>query len=49
MMGSDLLEDLHQWQDGDRIINKTPCIVFNRKGFGQSDEDVQNHVNYPKN
>jgi len=32
VMGSDLIQSLHKWQDGDRMINEVPLVVFRRKG-----------------
>ena len=46
-MGSDLIWSLHLWDDGERIINEMPIIVFRRKGY--DNEELFNHANFPKN
>ena len=33
IMGSDLIANLHYWDDGQRLINNMRCIVFLRKGY----------------
>ena len=33
IMGSDLIANLHYWDDGQRLINDMRCIVFLRKGY----------------
>ena len=33
IMGSDLIKSLHWWDEGDRIINEMPMIIFRRKGY----------------
>jgi len=32
-MGSDLIKSLHWWEEGDRLINEMPMIIFRRKGY----------------
>ena len=50
VMGSDLINNLHLWDDGQRIINQMNCIVFKRKGTtSDGDDALENHVNFPKN
>lgn len=46
-MGSDLIKGLHWWDEGDRIINEMPMIIFRRKGY--DNEELFNHTNFPKN
>ena len=46
-MGSDLIKSLHLWDDGERLINEMPIIVFRRKGY--DNEELFNHANFPKN
>ena len=33
IMGSDLIANLHYWDDGERLINQMKCIIFLRKGY----------------
>ena len=37
VMGSDLIDSLHRWDDGQRIINEMPIVVFKRKGLSSED------------
>ena len=46
-MGSDLIKSLHWWDEGDRIINEMPMIIFRRKGY--DNEQLFSHANFPKN
>ena len=46
-MGSDLIKSLHWWDEGDRIINAMPMIIFRRKGY--NNEELFAHANFPKN
>ncbi len=46
-MGSDLIKSLHWWDDGERIINEMPMIIFRRKGY--NNEELFSHTNFPKN
>ena len=32
VMGSDLIKDLHKWDDGQRLIDEVPMVIFRRKG-----------------
>lgn len=33
VMGTDLVEGLHWWDEGDRLINETKFLIFERPGF----------------
>mmetsp|Transcript_20126 Transcript_20126/g.24823 ORF Transcript_20126/g.24823 Transcript_20126/m.24823 type:complete len:123 (+) Transcript_20126:413-781(+) len=46
-MGSDLIKSLHWWDEGERIINEMPMIIFRRKGY--DNDELFNHANFPKN
>ena len=47
IMGSDLIKSLHWWDDGERLINEMPMIIFRRKGY--DNDELINHENFPKN
>lgn len=47
IMGSDLIKTLHWWDEGARLINELPIIVFRRKGY--NNEELFAHANFPKN
>lgn len=47
IMGSDLIKSLHWWDEGDRIINEMPIIIFRRKGY--DNDSIFSHENFPKN
>ena len=47
IMGSDLIKSLHWWDDGERMINEMPTIIFRRKGY--NNEELFSHANFPKN
>ena len=50
VMGSDLLDSLHLWNDGQKMIDEIPLVVFRRKS--QHDEEtmeLESHPNFPKN
>lgn len=47
IMGSDLIKSLHWWDEGDRIINSMPIIIFRRKGY--DNDAIFAHENFPKN
>ncbi len=47
IMGSDLIKSLHWWDEGERIINEMPIIIFRRKGY--DNEELFAHTNFPKN
>ena len=50
VMGSDLINSLDKWDDGERIINEMPVIVFKRKGTtNQEAAALERHRNFPKN
>ena len=36
-MGSDLINSLHRWNDGQRIIDEMPVVVFKRKGMSKEE------------
>jgi nicotinic acid mononucleotide adenylyltransferase len=46
-MGTDLITNLHRWDDGQRMINNTNCLIFERNGYPS--EEILNHENWPKN
>ena len=46
-MGSDLIENLHYWDDGERLIKQMKCIIFLRKGY--PNDRLLEHKNFPKN
>ena len=46
-MGSDLIKSLHWWEEGDRLINEMPMIIFRRKGY--DNEALFEHENFPRN
>ena len=46
-MGSDLIKSLHWWDDGERMINEMPMVIFRRKGY--NNEELFSHENFPKN
>ena len=48
-MGSDLLTNLHRWDDGQRIIEEMNLIVFRRKGYEEEEKDLEQHPNFPQN
>ena len=37
-MGSDLINSLHRWNDGQRMIDEMPIVVFKRKGITREEE-----------
>ena len=37
-MGSDLINSLHRWNDGQRMIDEMPIVVFKRKGMTSEEE-----------
>ena len=47
IMGSDLIKSLHWWDEGERLINEMPMIIFRRKGY--DNDELINHENFPKN
>ena len=47
IMGSDLIKTLNWWDDGERIIETMPTIIFLRKGY--DNEAILQHANFPKN
>ena len=47
IMGSDLVKTLHWWDDGERMIETMPSIIFKRKGY--DNESLLMHPNFPKN
>jgi nicotinic acid mononucleotide adenylyltransferase len=47
IMGSDLIEHLHWWDDGERMIETMKTIIFRRKGY--DNEALTSHPNFPKN
>ena len=49
VMGSDLIKSLHQWDEGQRVIDQMPTVVFNRRGEGIGDSELKKHANFPKN
>ena len=46
IMGSDLIANLHYWDDGERLINSKRCIIFLRKGY--PNDELLTHKNFPK-
>ena len=49
-MGSDLIDSLHKWDDGQRIIDEMQIVVFKRKGMCREEEiALERHQNFPKN
>ena len=48
-MGSDLLTNLHRWDDGQRIIEEMNLVVFRRKGYEEEEKDLEQHPNFPQN
>ena len=49
VMGSDLLTNLHRWDDGQRIIEEMNLIVFRRKGYEEEEKDLEQHPNFLQN
>ena len=49
VMGSDLIKTLHKWQDGQRMINEVPLVVFRRKGEAEEEKELASHPNFPRN
>ena len=50
VMGSDLINSLHKWDDGQRIIDEMPIVLFKRKGLSREEEiSLEQHDNFPKN
>jgi nicotinate (nicotinamide) nucleotide adenylyltransferase len=47
VMGSDLVQSLHWWDEGPRLINDTKFIIYERAGYDQA--AIKQHENYPKN
>lgn len=47
VMGTDLIEGLHWWDDGERLINEQNFLIFERPGYDQN--KLQSHANWPKN
>jgi len=40
-MGSDLINSLHWWDEGPRLIAETKFIIFERQGYNQ--EEIRSH------
>ena len=47
IMGSDLIANLHLWDDAQRTINEMRCIIYLRKGY--PNDQLLEHQNFPKN
>ena len=47
LMGSDLIESMHEWQDGDRMIKEMATVIFLRKGYDNA--MILSHKNFPQN
>ena len=47
IMGSDLIANLHLWDDAQRTINEMRCIIYLRKGY--PNDMLLEHQNFPKN
>ena len=46
-MGSDLIANLHLWDESQRTINEMRCIIYLRKGY--PNDMLLEHPNFPKN
>ena len=45
VMGTDLISNLHLWDDGTRMITDTNCLIFERNGYTSS--EIFQHSNWP--
>ena len=47
VMGTELIAELDQWDEGERLINESKFLILERRGFEW--KELAKHKNWPKN